>query len=73
MAPSVVDRVRPAQRVGSWVKFSRYDGITTQSGTITHAIARHSLTHKPAYMVDGYYYTGIVHADEVLEYGPVRT
>lgn len=69
----MVDRIRPAQRVGSWVKFSRYNDITTQGGTITHAIARHSITHKPAFMVSGDYYTGIVHADEVLEYGPVRT
>lgn len=69
----MVDSIRPAQRVGSWVKFSRFNDITTQAGTITHAIARHSVTHKPAYMVRGDYYTGIVHAEEVLEYGPVRT
>lgn len=66
------DGIRPAQRIGSWVKFSRFNDITTQSGTITHAIARHSTTHKPAYMVHGVYYTGVVHAEEVLEYGPVR-
>lgn len=68
----MADRIRPAQHVGSWVKFSRFNDITTHCGTITHAIARHSITHKPAYMVRGDYYTGIVHAEEVLEYGPVR-
>lgn len=68
----MADPIRPAHRVGSWVKFSRFNDITTQAGTITHAIARHSITHKPAYMVRGDYYTGIVHAEEVLEYGPVR-
>lgn len=65
-------KIRPAHRVGSWVKFQQPNGIV-QSGTVLNAISRHWITHKPAYRVQANAWNGDVHEAQVIEWGPVRT
>lgn len=63
--------IRPAHRVGSWIKFTDTNG-SVLSGTIQYAIARHWITHKPAYHVQANVWNGDVHEEQIIEYGPAR-
>jgi hypothetical protein len=62
---------RPAERVGSWMKFLDPAG-SVLTGTVKYAISRHWITHKPAYFVQANVWNGDVHEEQVVEWGPVN-
>lgn len=66
-----MNNIRPAQRIGSQIKFQQPDGVVN-TGTVKYAIARHWITGEPAYHVQANVWNGDVHEAQIIEWGAVR-